>query len=146
MYSGIRTIWCGDRHWDNYDWIEETMAKMKEHLGEFFVIEGEADGADKASKYLAQLHDLPFQGFKADWTKYGKAAGPIRNAEMLKQHPHGVLAFHLDLRKSKGTANMVDIAFKAGIPVWICTDGPIKLQKFIDELKKMQNAIKGVSV
>lgn len=57
----------------------------------------------------------------ADWNKYGKVAGPIRNSEMLKLHPDIdlVLAFHDDLSESKGTRDMVHKAQKAGIEVWV---------------------------
>jgi hypothetical protein len=53
----------------------------------------------------------------ADWTKYGKAAGPIRNQEMLDMDPDLVLAFHSDLDNSKGTKDMVARARKKGVKV-----------------------------
>jgi hypothetical protein len=55
----------------------------------------------------------------ADWEKYGKAAGPIRNAEMIRRHPdlELVLAFHDNLAISRGTRDMVVLADKKGIPV-----------------------------
>ena len=58
----------------------------------------------------------------AEWDTFGKAAGPIRNGWMLKMEPDLVLAFHNDIRQSKGTANMVSIARKKGIEVKIFED------------------------
>jgi hypothetical protein len=56
--------------------------------------------------------------FPADWNTHGKAAGPIRNRQMLKEgKPDVVLAFHEDLGRSKGTADMVRAAKAAGIAV-----------------------------
>lgn len=54
--------------------------------------------------------------FPADWTKYGRRAGPIRNYQMLKEgRPDCVVAFlHAG---SRGTAHMISIAQKAGIEV-----------------------------
>lgn len=58
--------------------------------------------------------------FPAEWTEYGKAAGPIRNREMLRSgKPDLVTAFHRDLNQSKGTRDMVEQARAATIPVWI---------------------------
>lgn len=55
--------------------------------------------------------------FPAEWEKFGKAAGPIRNIEMLNENPDLVLAFHNDLSKSKGTAHTVKTAQKRGLKV-----------------------------
>lgn len=56
--------------------------------------------------------------FPAQWYKYGRAAGPIRNQQMLDEgKPDLVLAFHSDLEHSKGTKDMVTRARKAGIEV-----------------------------
>jgi hypothetical protein len=50
---------------------------------------------------------------KADWRKYGAAAGPIRNQRMLEGPPDIVVAF----AGGKGTADMVQRARAAGIAV-----------------------------
>ena len=51
---------------------------------------------------------------EADWDTHGKAAGPIRNEKMLRDYtPQGVVAFP----GGRGTAHMVSIAKKAGVPV-----------------------------
>ncbi len=53
--------------------------------------------------------------FHAAWKQHGRAAGPIRNEEMLfLGRPDGVLAMPGD----KGTRHMVDIASREGVPVW----------------------------
>lgn len=50
----------------------------------------------------------------ADWRWHGKAAGPIRNKQMLDQHsPDLVIAFP----GGRGAANMVALARAAGVPV-----------------------------
>jgi hypothetical protein len=63
----------------------------------------------------------------ADWKKYGRAAGPIRNKEMvmkvIKYKQIGkavhVFAFHDNLSASKGTKNCIDIASKLGLEVML---------------------------
>lgn len=50
--------------------------------------------------------------FKADWNKHGKAAGPIRNGEMLKDADM-LIAFP----GGRGTEDCIRQAKKKGIPV-----------------------------
>ena len=57
-------------------------------------------------------------GFPADWKKYGRAAGPIRNKQMLNEgKPDLVLAFHTNIENSKGTKSMIQIAKKSEIKI-----------------------------
>ena len=58
------------------------------------------------------------ESFPAKWDLYGRAAGPIRNQEMLDVgKPSLVVYFHSDLKDSKGTKDMVERATKSGIEV-----------------------------
>lgn len=60
--------------------------------------------------------------FPAKWKEFGRAAGPIRNQQMLDEgKPELVLAFHDDLENSKGTKDMVGRAMKADLPVILYT-------------------------
>ena len=84
------------------------------------LIEGEAAGADKLGRAWAEDQDIPVLPFPANWRKYGRAAGPIRNQQMLDEgKPDLVLAFPTP--ESRGTWDMVRRAKKAGIRVIICT-------------------------
>jgi hypothetical protein len=63
------------------------------------------------------------QKHPADWNKYGKRAGPIRNRSMFdSEQPELVIALHNDLAKSKGTADMVQYAESKGCEVWRITE------------------------
>ena len=54
--------------------------------------------------------------FPADWNKYGKAAGVLRNQQMLDEgHPDLVVYFHKDIENSKGTKDMIIRAIDANI-------------------------------
>ena len=81
----------------------------------FYVIQGGAKGADQLAREWGQKkRGVVVDTFPALWNKYPKAAGPIRNQVMLKEsNPNGVIAFP----GGKGTAHMVKIARKAGVPV-----------------------------
>lgn len=130
-----RIIFCGDRYWTDDAWIRMVMSAIRKHT-KFTVIEGEAPGADILSKKVAIELEIPYEGFAADWLRLGRAAGPIRNKTMLVEgKATGVVAFHTNIAKSRGTANMIEQAHKARIPIWLCTQGPDALAKFIALLK-----------
>lgn len=46
------------------------------------VVSGKARGVDRAGEEFARQYEIPVKEFPADWDKYGKAAGPIRNRQM----------------------------------------------------------------
>jgi hypothetical protein len=46
------------------------------------VVSGFASGIDKCGETWAVRNRIPVKTFPADWEKYGKAAGPIRNRQM----------------------------------------------------------------
>lgn len=81
------------------------------------IIHGGAMGADQAAGIWAIQHRIEQIVFKPDWTKHGKAAGPIRNQEMLSAKPDMVLAFWDG--RSRGTEDMINRARKAGLKVEI---------------------------
>lgn len=111
----MKILICGDRNWNDYNLILETLKKLEDVT---VVIQGEAKGADYQGKTAAKALDIPVQSYPADWNTYGKSAGPIRNHQMLQEgKPDLILAFHDDLIHSKGTKHMVEIATKAGIEV-----------------------------
>jgi hypothetical protein len=121
----IRILVTGDRNWKDVSLIRVSLICARGYFGEIEVIEGEAPGADTIARQVCEEFGWKFRAFPADWDTHGRAAGPIRNKQMLNEgKPHFVLAFHLDIEHSKGTKNMVEQSRKTGIPVWICTEGP----------------------
>lgn len=81
------------------------------------VIEGEASGADTWGRRAAESLGFEVLPFPANWDKYSKAAGPIRNRQMLDEgKPDLVLAFHDDIESSKGTKDCIKAAEQRGIP------------------------------
>lgn len=79
------------------------------------VIHGGAPGADSVAGQWARANRVKETPVKADWQKFGRAAGPIRNAEMLKLKPDLVIA----LPGGKGTENMIKLSRAAGVKVEI---------------------------
>lgn len=78
------------------------------------IVTGGASGADKAAVDWAIVNWGTFREYPANWSQYGRAAGPIRNKEMLeKEKPDLVIAFP----GGPGTRDMVRRAKEAGIEV-----------------------------
>lgn len=81
---------------------------------DFHIIAGKAKGADSGAVDWAVVNWVSFKEYPADWSKYGKRAGYIRNKQMLEEgKPDLVIAFP----GGRGTAMMVDLAKKAGVEV-----------------------------
>ena len=119
----MKILVCGDRDWSNEEYLEQVLIALGTEYGvPYTIIQGGARGADTMAYYFAQRWNLPCETYRAEWTLYGRAAGAIRNREMLTDgKPDLVVAFHDDLENSKGTKNMVNIAHKAGVPVRVFT-------------------------
>ena len=110
-----RVLICGDRHWKDYDTIDNFVKTLPKTT---IVIQGMCRGADVMARTAAIKYGLTVKDFEAKWEKYGNAAGPIRNAQMIAEtKPTIVVAFHGDLSKSRGTADMLKQATAAGIPI-----------------------------
>lgn len=96
---------------------QENSAALKEGSwlpDDIEIISGMAKGVDSVAVDWAIVNWCKLHSYPADWDKHGKAAGYIRNKQMLDEgKPDIVLAFP----GGKGTAMMVDIAKKAGVTV-----------------------------
>jgi hypothetical protein len=113
----MRILFCGDREWDDVIMVGKTLQKYDPV--DDVIVHGAARGADTIAGVLAEWMGFIVEPYPADWNTFEKAAGPIRNKQMLDSGLDKVEAFHNDLSKSKGTADMVRIATKADIPVTI---------------------------
>jgi len=107
-----RILVCGDREWRNW---APMMRELLKFDPQSVIIEGEARGADWLSRHLGEYLGFNIEPYPANWDQFGgpgqppvRAAGPIRNTQMLREgKPSWVLAFHEDINKSKGTADML---------------------------------------
>lgn len=93
-----------------FNLFEETMEQYKTKIKR--IISGGAFGADALAEYYARKNSIPIEVYHANWEQYGKAAGAIRNTQMLLDgEPDLVIAFP----GGKGTANMIKVAKAAGV-------------------------------
>jgi hypothetical protein len=137
----MRVLITGDREWGNYrvyghataqrqvNRLKAILKNLYDVAPDTILVEGDARGADKiAGAYWKELAgEKQVEEHPANWPKYKKSAGPIRNrfmvaesqrrAELDGHHLTCAVAFHPNLDKSKGTKDMVDVLDYHCIPV-----------------------------
>ncbi len=84
------------------------------------VVSGGARGVDADGESWAGSRGLPVRVFPADWRRYGRGAGPVRNRQMAAYATAAVL-----FPGGSGTRNMLAEARRAGLVVFdFMSDGP----------------------
>lgn len=117
----MRLLACGDRDWVKVGVIRRVLIQAGVGPGTT-LIHGDARGADRMARDVGQALGATIEAYPADWARYKRAAGPIRNQQMLVEgKPDRVIAFHADIANSKGTKDMVERARAAGLPVTVVT-------------------------
>lgn len=116
----MRVLICGSRTFSDRHAIAVVVAAFQNDK-DTVIIQGEAPGADSLAKHFADVYGVAHEDYKAEWKIYGKRAGYLRNVRMLEEgRPDVVWAFvDKTLPESEGTAMMVDIARKAGVPTYV---------------------------
>jgi predicted Rossmann-fold nucleotide-binding protein len=123
----FRVLVCGGRDYDNrerlFRVLDQALQAVTMAGKSFTLIHGGCRGADSLAHVWATERKITLEGgnvrvYHANWERDKKAAGPIRNKLMLTENPHAVIAFP----GGKGTANMVNISKKAGIPIYFVKD------------------------
>lgn len=111
--SDMRVLVCGGRGFSGKAGREKMHGELSA-LSPTEIIQGGATGADHMARMWAKRMHIPCRTFDAEWDKYGLAAGPLRNQQMLEEgNPDLVLAFP----GGAGTRDMVERAEAAGVPV-----------------------------
>ena len=82
-------------------------------LDEIVIISGTAKGADTFGEEFAASWSIRLERFPADWDTHGKAAGHIRNQQMLDSGVDVAVQFP----GGRGTADMRRRLDKAGVKV-----------------------------
>jgi len=94
--------------------IKRKLSRLPKH--EIEIVCGGCSGADQMAEEYASMIGLKSKVFMADWDKHGKAAGPMRNAEMAVYSDY-LIAFWDG--SSRGTKNMIGLARKGGLKVYV---------------------------
>lgn len=105
----MKVLICGSRHWPR-DLDEFIEIAIDEHISPGDVIVcGGARGVDSAAASIGRIKGLEVQEHVAEWSRFGRAAGILRNSKMLDSLVEGdeVWGFFLRGVESPGTNDMV---------------------------------------
>src|SRR5437773_10858617 len=108
----MRVLVCGGRDYNDSKTVQEVLDRLHEQTPFSCVIHGAARGADTLAGLWAKRNDVPVEAYAAAWSTYGRAAGMIRNEQMLHDaRPDLVVAFP----GGAGTAHTVRMRRRAGV-------------------------------
>lgn len=93
---------------------DDVFSYVHELPSDTVVVSGGAEGPDTWAEKAAKRRGMLVVVYRADWSLYGKAAGPIRNAEIVANCDR-VVAFWDG--HSRGTKSTIGIANRQGKPV-----------------------------
>ena len=118
-HQEFKLIVAGGRDFDDYTMLHSELMRLASteyHDKKVSIVSGMARGADSLAVRFAEVERICLYKFPADWGKYGKRAGFIRNEEM-GQFADGLLAFWDS--QSRGTKHMIDYMKRLGKPVHV---------------------------
>lgn len=116
----MRLCVAGSRNYTDQTRLEQAISVWLTDHGltwaDITLIEGGAPGADSLAKQAAENHHATVEEHPADWERYGRMAGPIRN-RLMADSSDALIAFPLG--DSRGTWGMIHEMNRRGKPVSI---------------------------
>lgn len=112
----MKVIVCGGRDFDDRQAVNDALARIEFWRGPILgLAHGGASGVDAyAGDWAVNKLGVAPTVYKANWAEHGRAAGPIRNQQMLDEFkPDAVVAFP----GGRGTQDMCRKAAKAGVEI-----------------------------
>ena len=90
----MKALVCGGRNYNNHKILNAALNKFHRDLNINCIIEGGARGADKLANTWATSNGINTETYPANWNKYGKRAGYLRNVQMAEEgKPDLIIAF-----------------------------------------------------
>jgi hypothetical protein len=115
-----RILITGSRTWTNHTRIREVLGRWWARYPDAVLVHGAARGADRIAAALWRGWGLPTEAHPADWNRHGKAAGHVRNRQMVALGADVCVAFIRD--GSPGATACTALAHQAGIPIDLHTE------------------------
>jgi hypothetical protein len=110
----MRLIIAGGRWFNDYDLMKNKLDFFLKNTTEpIEIVSGKASGADTLGERYARQNDYPIKDFYAQWGKYNKRAGYLRNKEMAEYATHCIVFWD---GESTGSASMIELAEEYGLP------------------------------
>lgn len=110
----MKTIIAGSRDGVSLKDVEKAVAECGWKITG--VVCGCARGADTAGETIGIRMNVPIYKYPADWNKYGRAAGLIRNTQMAENAEALIAVWD---GRSRGTQNMIRTAKAKGLKVFV---------------------------
>ena len=114
----------GSRDFNDYDKLCKFIYKtcIDENYSIREIVSGGARGADKLGEQFAKNYNLLLKVYEADWQKYGRRAGFVRNVDIIK---YCDICFAFWDGESHGKKHMIDIAEEKGLDKRVVNYGKI---------------------
>lgn len=113
----MKTIIAGSRTiTDKAVFVDAMLSSLDAGIEITEVLSGCAKGVDSLGEKWAQINGFPLHKYPANWEKYGRRAGFLRNMEMAANADALIAIWD---GQSKGTKHMIDLAEKAGLKVYV---------------------------
>ena len=109
----FRVVVAGSRSFDDYKRLSTELDSYLAGKTNVTIISGTARGADRLGERYAAEHNMKLERFPAEWDKYHKGAGPIRNHKMVLEADAVVVFWD---NESSGSKNIIDYAREENVP------------------------------
>lgn len=110
----MKTIIAGTRTITDQFLVDRAVADSGFKISKVF--SGKASGVDALGEQWAKANGVPVESFPAEWNRYGKMAGPLRNQSMVNRADALIAIWD---GKSRGTMDVINRAKVKGIPVFM---------------------------
>ena len=110
----MKVILAGSRTITDYEELCSAILLANFEITE--VVSGKAKGVDTLGERFAKEFGLPVKEFPANWDKYGRSAGHIRNEEMAKYAEACICLWD---GKSRGTKSMIHLSEKYNLKLYV---------------------------
>lgn len=118
-----RILVCGGRSYADFTSVSRALVKVHISVGILLLIHGGVSGADAMTNTWALKYGVPLQVYPPDHERHGEKAIDFRNRLMISEgRPHLVIAFP----GGPGTADLLEKAAEAGLPVWHPSEEPLE--------------------
>jgi hypothetical protein len=108
----VKVIIAGSRDINDVQLVERAIQESGFVITE--VVCGMARGVDTIGRLWAERNKIHVAHFPADWNRFGKRAGHLRNAEMA-DYAEALICIHHD---SPGSLDMVQLARARGLKIY----------------------------
>ena len=112
----MRIAIVGSREFKNYSLMKEKYLEITKDMKVDAIVSGGARGADTLAEQLAKELEITLIVYVAEWKKFGKGAGMMRNTTIVEDSDI-IIAFPIG--SSVGTWDTIRKAKKVNKPVYV---------------------------